>query len=413
MRIIEKICAAADKVLAVVAGLLACACLLYSGYVLYDNYYVGESAFASWDLLQYKPKPTADEETYDFEEIKQINPDVVGWLTIYDTNIDYPIARGKDDLEYINKDIYGKSSLSGSIYLSAKNSSDFSDSFNIIYGHHMDNGAMFGDLEKYKDEKYFMAHRDGELITPDKSFDLKVFASITTHAYESRIYSAVGEDDGIQPLLDFIKENADNYVETEHSGINKLIAFSTCMDSKTNGRTVIFCYAEPKKSSGKVVPVVADYKERHAKGHFETAAPSWALLNLICVLIVLYTLLPLTHIQKKFRQMPYSRKKANTLEEKRKSMSSVPVPTADIRGRIGDTIRSLRRFHTGMIIGLVLEILIFAGSVVTFLLTENMHARMVMSDEWTWLMVLLSVLGLAADFAFFRYHRRNYFDYEY
>ena len=55
-----------------------------------------------------------------------INKDVAGWITIDDTHIDYPVVQGKDDMEYINKDVYGEFSLSGSIFLSCMNKKDFS-----------------------------------------------------------------------------------------------------------------------------------------------------------------------------------------------------------------------------------------------------------------------------------------------
>lgn len=48
-----------------------------------------------------------------------INKDVAGWITIDDTHIDYPVVQGKDDMEYINKDVYGEFSLSGSIFYPA------------------------------------------------------------------------------------------------------------------------------------------------------------------------------------------------------------------------------------------------------------------------------------------------------
>ena len=76
------------------------------------------------------------------------------WITIDNTHIDYPVLQGKDDMEYVNKDPFGEFALSGSIFLSTKNASDFSDVYNMTYGHHMENGAMFGDLTKMLDLKY-------------------------------------------------------------------------------------------------------------------------------------------------------------------------------------------------------------------------------------------------------------------
>ena len=67
----------------------------------------------------------------------KLNKDVVGWITIFDTHISYPVVQGKDNQEYLNKDVFGKFSFSGSIFLDYRNACDFTDSYSIIYGHHM------------------------------------------------------------------------------------------------------------------------------------------------------------------------------------------------------------------------------------------------------------------------------------
>lgn len=85
----------------------------------------------------------------------KLNKDVVGWITIFDTHISYPVVQGKDNQEYLNKDVFGKFSFSGSIFLDYRNACDFTDSYSIIYGHHMEYGAMFGDVVEFKNDDYF------------------------------------------------------------------------------------------------------------------------------------------------------------------------------------------------------------------------------------------------------------------
>ena len=67
------------------------------------------------------------------QDLQKINADVCGWLTIDDTGIDYPVVRGKDDMEYINKDVYGNFALSGSIFLSSANQPDFTDPYTDLW----------------------------------------------------------------------------------------------------------------------------------------------------------------------------------------------------------------------------------------------------------------------------------------
>ena len=84
-----------------------------------------------------------------FEELQKINPEVFGWLNIPDTHIDYPLVQAEGNSKYVNTDVKGNFSLSGSIFLDCRNHKDFSDCNHIIYGHHMQKDAMFGELERF------------------------------------------------------------------------------------------------------------------------------------------------------------------------------------------------------------------------------------------------------------------------
>ena len=146
MKIIVFVAKTGDWLVSFVAAILATVMLLYGGYALWDTAMLYQGAFASGNLMKYKPSVSVDEDDASLEELLAINPDVRGWLTIDGTHVDYPIVQGEDDMEYVNKDVYGEFSLSGTAFLDSENTSDFSDCYNLLFGHHMANGAMFGVL---------------------------------------------------------------------------------------------------------------------------------------------------------------------------------------------------------------------------------------------------------------------------
>jgi sortase B len=210
----------------------------YSGFVLYDTVYTDRTAFISSDLSQYRPVETEEEPT--FEEMMEINPDTCAWVTMLGTHIDYPIVQGKDDVEYANKDIYGKSCLTGAIYLTTMNSNEFTDSFNLIYGHHMDNGAMFGDVLEFRKAKYFRDHKAGHLYLAEGSMDIVIFACVTCDAYDEQFYSIADKSpETMGDFLQVIQKNACQYREIDLQPTDRLIALSTCMNGSTNGRCMI------------------------------------------------------------------------------------------------------------------------------------------------------------------------------
>src|SRR3712207_1882877 len=113
----------ANKVLNAVIALVIFIVLTYSLLGLWDIYMIYKGASNSDIITTYKP--TGKNDDISFAELQKINSDVCGWITISDTNIDYPIVQGKTNMEYINKAVDGSFSLSGSIFLDYRNKRDF------------------------------------------------------------------------------------------------------------------------------------------------------------------------------------------------------------------------------------------------------------------------------------------------
>jgi len=121
--------------------------------------------------------------------LQAINPEVFSWLTVYGTNIDYPVAQGQDNMKYVNTNAEGKYSLSGSIFLDYNNSKDFSDFNSILYGHHMQKKTMFGEIGSFSNQYFFDSHRYGNLYYGGKDHGIEFFAFIHTSAYDDTVFT--------------------------------------------------------------------------------------------------------------------------------------------------------------------------------------------------------------------------------
>ena len=241
MHTAAKLARFGDRLVSLIAAGLILLMLLYGGYSLWDTAMVYRGAFLSSDLLEFKPASGGDPNANpSLEELQAINPDVCGWLTIDDTHIDYPVVVGDTNMEYINKDVYGDFALSGSIFLDSSNARDFSDSYTLIYGHHMDNGAMFGDVVEFVNGDYFNTHTSGTLYLPDATYQIELFACVQVDAYDSVIYDPVAQNGDLSELLNNINQIA---VQSRYIGVDprdQVIGLSTCSESTTNGRVVLF-----------------------------------------------------------------------------------------------------------------------------------------------------------------------------
>lgn len=235
-----------NRILSIMAGILILLMLSYGMYSLWDTYKIYANSFADEELLKFRPTDDG-EDNPTLKDLKKLNPDVKAWIQVPKTNIDYPVVQGQDDMEYINKNVYGEFELSGAIFLSCLNKDDFSDPYNLVYGHNMKNGGMFADVADFTNKEYFETHQKGKLYLTDATRKIRFFACMKVTAADAKIYHPDGyRKENLKDLLDYIQENAVQYRDVNVADENSLIALSTCSEAETNGRVVLIGKLERK-----------------------------------------------------------------------------------------------------------------------------------------------------------------------
>ena len=225
------------------AVLIGCLFLFLIGlYGLYDSYLVYQDANDT-SLLKNKPGYGSEEAE------KEIQGNMVAWLTLDDTKIDYPVMQGEDNTEYLNKNPYGEYSLSGSLFLDSRNADDFTDPYSLIYGHHMEHGLMFGALDSYLAEEYFHTHRTGQLIVGDEVYSIRIFAVVEAEATNEQIFAPT--EIPASETLFYIQTHA-VYFENDVEKNSPILGMSTCKYPDTADRTIVF------GTLSKVSPASAD-----------------------------------------------------------------------------------------------------------------------------------------------------------
>lgn len=218
--------------------------LLFGVHTLWYAYMVYNQAFLH-DLEDYKPSIDDDGDNVTLRELMAINPDVCGWITIEGTGIDYPILQGRGNLDYIQTDVYGEFSLAGSIFLDSGNDREFTDFYNIIYGHHMENSAMFGDVLEFLDEDYFNSHDKGILFLPDKTYEISFVSAMEADAYDRMVMTPKSDYSSSPELLSYIENNSKVSSNARFNPSDNIISLVTCENANTNGRAVLFGKIEP------------------------------------------------------------------------------------------------------------------------------------------------------------------------
>ena len=166
-------------------------------------------------------KEETQERSIDWEYLKSINKDIIAWIEIENTKIDYPILKDKD-VYYLKHTFDKKYNSNGSIFTT--NSYPFEDKETIVYGHNMKNGSMFSDLGKYLNKDFLNSHFNFKIYTPTCNYEARIFSvySIGVETESNNIKSLIFED-----RIEYYKKASEYNIETD-SNIKKIVKLSTC-----------------------------------------------------------------------------------------------------------------------------------------------------------------------------------------
>ena len=187
-------------------------------------------------------KPSVDNAEpplMDFSKIQAANRDIIAWLVIPDTRIDYPIVQSTNNNYYLHHDAFKNSNRNGALFLDYRVRSDFSDFSNVIYGHHMESGMMFQNLIRFKEEAFFTNHTSAMLFTPNKTRQLEIFAVAVVSQNNELYQYAFASITEKETHLKTIKEKAIHYRDMNISADDRIVIFSTCSYEFSNARTIV------------------------------------------------------------------------------------------------------------------------------------------------------------------------------
>lgn len=171
-----------------------------------------------------------EEMQIKWKELKSINNDIIGWIRIKDTHINYPILKDNDNLVYLKHSFNREYNKNGSIF--TLNKEPFFDDVTILYGHNMKSGLMFTDLGKYMNNDFLKKHPSFEIYTENQNYIAEVFSVYSTgvKTEESNIKYLDFADE-----IEYYKKMSIHKLDNVEK-IEKLIKLSTC--SYLNNHTV-------------------------------------------------------------------------------------------------------------------------------------------------------------------------------
>lgn len=250
------------KKLYIVVILILVFILVFSGWKLWQilseytkgvEVYTEMEDYVSIPEVILKPRPTAPSQDVELEDSQrevhvfpevdflvlwEQNPDVVGWIYIPDTKVNYPILQGETNDTYLRHLITGKYNSAGSIFLEAGIPADFSSKNNPIYGHNMKNGSMFAGITHYKKQSFYDEHPIAYLVTPDCNYVVRLFSGYVT-GVQGNAWTPYFDDEEFAQWLEQVSERSCFSSDVVPSPVDRVLTFSTCSYETDNARFVV------------------------------------------------------------------------------------------------------------------------------------------------------------------------------
>lgn len=175
-----------------------------------------------------------------FSALKETNSDVIGWITVPDTLIDYPIVHTDNNDYYLDHSFTGSKLASGTIFADCHNTNNFSDYNTVVYGHNMASGSMFANLAKFKGSGFFSRTPYVYVQTESGIYVYRVFSVYETNKYDPYIRTSFTSTNDFLEWVKSRQSKSLRKVSYKFDGDEKIITLSTCTNGfGDDGRLVV------------------------------------------------------------------------------------------------------------------------------------------------------------------------------
>lgn len=174
----------------------------------------------------------------DFSSLLEQNEDIVGWIYCPDTPINYPVVQGKNNDQYLRRDLNGKYLVSGTVFVDYRNGAIGEDANCIVYGHNMKDGSMFSSLAKYKEQTHYDEHPVLYYLTPSGNYKIELCAGLVVKR-DALIYVPNPDEKEFAEFLSNAKKKSTFSSEVEITENDTLITLSTCSYEYNHARYIV------------------------------------------------------------------------------------------------------------------------------------------------------------------------------
>ena len=170
-------------------------------------------------------------------ELLNINKDYKMWISISNTNIDYPIVQGSDNEFYTIHDFNKEESISGALFIDSNNTIDIDKNI-VIYGHHMKNETMFHNLNYFKEEKFFSENKIS-IIKNGEQYKYDPFSVYVINENEAVFNMSFNDDNSYKEYLESLSSKSYFNKDINLDKDSEIVTLVTCSYEYDGARTIV------------------------------------------------------------------------------------------------------------------------------------------------------------------------------
>ncbi len=196
--------------------------------------------------LVWQEAPIEDEDPFieelaekNLDALREVNPDVLGWIEIPGTQLAYPIMDGDDNEYYLEHTWDKQASAAGSIFLEHLNNSDLRDFNTLIYGHRMINGSMFGSLKHYNKNDHYEKHPYVYILDDEGVHRYEIFSAYTAPVEGATFVYGFRNEAGMQLFIDYCISKSEIDTGVVPTMDDKILTLVTCTGRGYEARWVV------------------------------------------------------------------------------------------------------------------------------------------------------------------------------
>lgn len=228
---------------------LAIVGLVFSSFKLYSIWNEYKKNSTSYEeLRQYEPTIVQDEKddsTFkftreDFDKLYAINNDLVAWINIPNTQVNYPVVQGNESEYYLTHNFEKQENEGGAIFIDSELPKPFEEKNTILYGHHMRDGSMFGSLKEFENQQFLDENNKIYVATKDAMYLYQIFSVYVDNPDSNSYYYRFATGDEYLNYLNSLKSKSIITGGIEKFAMDdKIITLSTCSYEFSDARLIV------------------------------------------------------------------------------------------------------------------------------------------------------------------------------